>query len=110
MPTYEYRCDQCGDDFEVWQSIKDDPLTECPRCGRPIRKVLSPAGIVLKGSGFYKTDSRKSAEAHVGDAKGDGESKTEKSETKSEGETKSEKSSDAKSAPSDKKAASGAKD
>ena len=47
MPTYDYRCDDCGDEFEVWQSIKDDPLTDCPRCGGPIRKVMSPAGIVL---------------------------------------------------------------
>ena len=58
MPTYEYRCTKCGDHLEVVQSFKDAPLTECPQCGGELRKVYSPVGIVLKGSGFYKTDSR----------------------------------------------------
>jgi putative FmdB family regulatory protein len=78
MPTYDYRCDECGDEFEVWQSITDDPLTECPRCEGPVRKVMSPAGIVLKGSGFYKTDNRRArtgADSKL--AKGDGEKKPE---------------------------------
>lgn len=61
MPTYRYRCDACGDELEVWQSIKDDSLTDHDPCGGRLVKVLSPAGIVLKGSGFYKTDSRKGA-------------------------------------------------
>ena len=58
MPTYEYRCTNCGEHLEVVQSFKDAPLTECPSCGGELRKVYSPVGIVLKGSGFYKTDSR----------------------------------------------------
>jgi putative FmdB family regulatory protein len=58
MPTYEYRCTKCGEHLEVVQSFKDAPLTECPQCGGELRKVYSPVGIVLKGSGFYKTDSR----------------------------------------------------
>ena len=58
MPTYRYRCDRCGDELEVWQSITADPLTEHDECGGELRKVLSAAGIVLKGSGFYKTDNR----------------------------------------------------
>jgi putative FmdB family regulatory protein len=58
MPTYEYRCTKCGDHLEVVQSFKDAPLTECPACAGELRKVYSPVGIVLKGSGFYKTDSR----------------------------------------------------
>jgi putative FmdB family regulatory protein len=58
MPTYEYRCAKCGEHLEVVQSFKDAPLTECPSCGGELRKVYSPVGIVLKGSGFYKTDSR----------------------------------------------------
>src|SRR5918999_4053433 len=58
MPTYEYRCTKCGEHLEVVQSFKDAPLTECPKCGGELRKVYSPVGIVLKGSGFYKTDSR----------------------------------------------------
>ena len=58
MPTYEYRCTKCGEHLEVVQSFKDAPLTECPQCGGELRKVYSAVGIVLKGSGFYKTDSR----------------------------------------------------
>ena len=58
MPTYEYRCTKCGEHLEVVQSFKDAPLTECPKCAGELRKVYSPVGIVLKGSGFYKTDSR----------------------------------------------------
>jgi len=59
MPTYEYRCNDCGEHLEVVQSFTDDPLTECPNCGRKaLRKVFSPVGIVFKGSGFYKTDNR----------------------------------------------------
>jgi len=64
MPTYRYRCGGCGDEFEVWQSIKDDALTtHDDGCGGPVVKVLTPAGIVLKGSGFYKNDSRSSTRA-----------------------------------------------
>jgi putative FmdB family regulatory protein len=58
MPTYEYRCTNCEEHLEVVQSFADDPLTECPNCGGKLRKVFSPVGIVFKGSGFYKTDSR----------------------------------------------------
>jgi putative FmdB family regulatory protein len=59
MPTYRYRCTECGEEFELWQSIKDDAIrTHDAGCGGEVLKVLTPAGIVLKGSGFYKTDSR----------------------------------------------------
>jgi putative FmdB family regulatory protein len=58
VPTYEYRCDNCATNFDVVQSFTDDPLTECPTCGSPVRKVFGSVGIVFKGSGFYKTDSR----------------------------------------------------
>jgi len=58
LPTYEYACTSCGHRLEAVQSFSDDPLTECPACGRELRKVYAPVGIVLKGSGFYKTDSR----------------------------------------------------
>ncbi len=63
MPTYEYLCKTCGHRFETWQKMTDDPLTTCPDCGAPIRRVLFPAGVVFKGSGFYKTDHRDSASA-----------------------------------------------
>ena len=63
MPTYEYRCDTCAKNFDVVQSFTDDPLSECPTCGSPVRKVFGSVGIVFKGSGFYKTDSRSGSSA-----------------------------------------------
>jgi putative FmdB family regulatory protein len=59
MPTYEYACKSCDEHLEVVQSFKDDPLTVCPHCGGPLRKVFGSIGIMFKGSGFYKTDTRK---------------------------------------------------
>ncbi len=61
MPTYEYRCERCGHTTEVVQSFTDAPLTTCESCSGPLRKVYAPVGIVFKGSGFYKTDSRSSS-------------------------------------------------
>jgi putative FmdB family regulatory protein len=58
MPTYEYACTECGNRIEVVQSISEAPLTTCTVCGGALRKVFSPVGIVFKGSGFYRTDSR----------------------------------------------------
>ena len=58
MPTYEYVCKSCGEHLEVVQSFKDDALTECPNCGGGLKKVFGNIGIVFKGSGFYKNDSR----------------------------------------------------
>ena len=60
MPTYEYACRSCGSQLEVVQSFTDDPLTTCGECGGSLRKVFGAVGISFKGSGFYKTDSRKS--------------------------------------------------
>jgi putative FmdB family regulatory protein len=61
MPTYEYACTSCGERLEVVQRFSDDPLTECPACSGALRKVFSAVGVVFKGSGFYKTDSRSPA-------------------------------------------------
>jgi putative FmdB family regulatory protein len=58
MPTYEYSCKSCGEHLEVVQSFKDDALTQCPNCGGALKKVFGNIGIVFKGSGFYKNDSR----------------------------------------------------
>ncbi len=58
MPTYEYACTSCGEHHDVVQSFHDDPLTTCPACGGPLRKVFGSIGVVFKGSGFYKNDSR----------------------------------------------------
>ncbi len=61
MPTYAYACTECGHNFEAVQSFSDDSLTECPQCTGRLRKVFSNVGIVFKGSGFYRTDSRAGA-------------------------------------------------
>lgn len=61
MPTYQYACTACGQPHEQVQSFTDAPLTECPACGGRLRKVFSAVGVVFKGSGFYKTDSRTAA-------------------------------------------------
>jgi putative FmdB family regulatory protein len=58
VPTYQYACTDCGNDLEVVQKFTDEPLTECPVCHGRLRKVFSPVGVVFKGSGFYRTDSR----------------------------------------------------
>jgi putative FmdB family regulatory protein len=58
MPTYQYRCADCAHFFEIVQSFSDDSLTECPECTGSLRKVFNAVGVVFKGSGFYKTDSR----------------------------------------------------
>lgn len=58
MPTYEYACTECGHVFDAVQSFSDAALSECPECGGTLRKVFSAAGVVFKGSGFYRTDSR----------------------------------------------------
>jgi putative FmdB family regulatory protein len=66
MPTYDYRCAKCGEDLEVYQTFAEAPLTKHKGCGGKLSKVLSPAGIVLKGSGFYKTDNRSSSKRSSG--------------------------------------------
>jgi putative FmdB family regulatory protein len=66
MPTYEYACTDCGHRLDAVQKFTDDPLTTCPECGGSLRKVYGAVGIVLKGSGFYKTDSRTSSGAKAG--------------------------------------------
>jgi putative FmdB family regulatory protein len=67
MPTYEYACTECGAHIEVVQSMSDAPLTACAVCGGKLRKVFSPIGIVFKGSGFYRTDSRGKPAKAAGD-------------------------------------------
>ncbi|WP_409484875.1 FmdB family zinc ribbon protein [Arsenicicoccus dermatophilus] len=58
MPTYSYRCSDCDEAFDVVQSFSDDALTECPACQGRLRKLFTGVGVVFKGSGFYRTDSR----------------------------------------------------
>jgi putative FmdB family regulatory protein len=86
MPTYQYACTECGEPLEVVQKFTDDALTECPVCGGHLRKIFSPAAIVFRGSGFYRTDSRS----------GSGGSSTSSKETAKKSETKTETKSEAK--------------
>jgi putative FmdB family regulatory protein len=58
VPTYQYQCADCGEALEIRQSFSDDALTECPTCGGRLRKVFNAVGVVFKGSGFYRNDSR----------------------------------------------------
>ena len=88
MPTYEYACTECGDRLEVVQRFSDDPLTVCAACGGRLRKVFSPVGIVFKGSGFYRNDSRSST-ATAG-ANGNGKAGADSADTKSETSPKTE--------------------
>lgn len=60
MPTYSYACKDCGHDFDIVQSFTDNTLTECPECQGTLRKKFNSVGVVFKGSGFYRTDSRDS--------------------------------------------------
>ncbi len=58
MPTYVYRCDACGHQFELFQRMSDDPVDTCPECQQAVRRVIHPVGVVFKGSGWYINDSR----------------------------------------------------
>ena len=83
MPTYQYLCPHCGHEFEEFQSIVDDPVAECPRCGKkPRRLITGGAGFILKGSGFYSTDYRSDAyrRAAKADSQPGGEAKEKKAE------------------------------
>lgn len=63
MPTYSYRCTECGNAFDTVQSFTDDALTECPSCGGRLRKVFAAVGVTFNGSGFYRTDSKPAPKA-----------------------------------------------
>jgi putative FmdB family regulatory protein len=63
MPTYQYACTECGHAFEQFQSFSEDALTVCPECDGRLRKLFNAVGVVFKGSGFYRTDSRSSTSA-----------------------------------------------
>ena len=84
MPTYQYACTNAEGkhEFEVVQSFTDAPVSECPECGAPVRKVYGSVGVVFKGSGFYRTDSRKSASASES-ASSNGSSSTKESSSSS---------------------------
>ena len=95
MPTYAYACTACDHRFEVVQSFSDDALTSCPQCEGRLRKLFNAVGVVFKGSGFYRTDSRSGSKASVPAGKTDSAATTSssKSESKSESSTSSGTSS-----------------
>ena len=96
MPTYQYACKQpaCGHRFEAVQSFSDDPITACPVCEGEVRKVFSAVGVVFKGSGFYRTDSREGAKASNGSSpNGSGEKKSESAPSSSSRDSSSAGSS-----------------
>jgi putative FmdB family regulatory protein len=83
VPIYEYQCEECGASVEAFQKMSDEPLTECEKCGGPLRKVLHPVAIHFKGSGFYTTDYGK------GSGRRSGGKDTGQGETSSSSETSS---------------------
>jgi putative FmdB family regulatory protein len=101
VPIYEYRCDECGDSFEVLQRMSDDPLVACKKCGGTLRKVLHPVAIHFKGSGFYTTDYGKGSGRRPGgsDASADGgESSAERASSKKDESSGGDKSSESSAA------------
>jgi len=107
VPTYQYSCTECEHFFEAFQSFTEDSLTECPECQGRLRKVFNAVGVVFKGSGFYRTDSRKtpaSSESSSSDSsssiKSEAPSKSETTSTKSESASSSTGGSSGKAAAS----------
>ncbi|MFD8567630.1 FmdB family zinc ribbon protein [Streptomyces sp. NPDC059639] len=98
MPTYQYQCTECGEGLEAVQKFTDDALTECPNCGGRLKKVFSAVGIVFKGSGFYRNDSR-------GSSSSSSPASSSKSESKSDAKSGSSTSSSSSSS-SDSKSSS----
>ena len=98
MPLYAYRCDNCGVEFERTQKFTDKPIKRCPECNKSAaRRVIQPSGIVFKGSGWYKTDSRSASSATVtsdsASKKKDGKEAKETKETKKSAKSESSSSS-----------------
>ena len=95
MPTYQYSCNDCGHFFEIVQSFSDDSLSVCPECEGRLRKVFNAVGVVFKGSGFYRNDSRSQKEGAEAGAKHGAETGTNGSKVSEGGSgTGSEKGSD----------------
>ena len=111
MPTYSYACTECGNRFDVVQAFTDDTLTTCEQCSGRLRKLFNSVGVVFKGSGFYRTDSRESAKSSTnGSAKESSSSGTDTSSSsdKSGSSEKSTTSSDKSDSASSKSATAAA--
>jgi putative FmdB family regulatory protein len=94
VPTYQYTCTECSEPLEAVQKFTDAPLTVCPACGGRLRKVFSAVGIVFKGSGFYRTDSRNGASATAPAAKDKDKSSSESSSSSTSDSSSSNGSAD----------------
>jgi putative FmdB family regulatory protein len=105
VPTYEYACAECGERLEAVQKFSDDPLTECPACKGRLRKVFSPVGIVFKGSGFYRTDSRSTSSVNGSKVNGSASSDASSTSEKSSGADAKPSGSDSGSSGTDSKPA-----
>jgi putative FmdB family regulatory protein len=99
MPTYGYRCGSCGHEFEIQQRITEQPLTTCPKCGGKLSKMLYPAGIIFKGSGYYTTDYKGSGNGSAGSSNGTAPASASEGSSESKPETKSESKSESKAEP-----------
>lgn len=93
MPTYSYACTACDHRFDAVQSFSDDSLTVCPECGGRLRKVFNAVGVVFKGGGFYRTDSRSGSSASVPAKNGDSSGSSSSSSSESGSSTSSSTSS-----------------
>ncbi|MGW6035960.1 FmdB family zinc ribbon protein [Gordonia terrae] len=92
MPTYSYACTECDNKFDIVQSFSDDSLTECPQCAGRLRKLFNSVGIVFKGSGFYRTDSRPGSSSDTSTSSSSSESSSSSSSTSSDSSSSSSKS------------------
>jgi putative FmdB family regulatory protein len=109
VPTYSYACTECDNKFDVVQAFTDDSLTECPQCHGRLRKVFGKVGVVFKGSGFYRTDSREAGKSSGSSSKSSESSSSEKSGSSSASEKSgSEKSSSTKDSSSSSSSGSSA--
>jgi putative FmdB family regulatory protein len=106
VPTYQYQCTECGNSLEVRQSFTDDALTVCPECEGTLRKVFNAVGVVFKGSGFYRNDSRSSGTSTL-PAKSESSSSSSSSESSSNGSKSSDSSKGSSSSSSSSSSGSG---
>jgi putative FmdB family regulatory protein len=108
VPTYQYACTnpEGKHEFEVVQSFSDAPVSECPECGVPVRKVYGSVGVVFKGSGFYRTDSRKAAASAESSSSSNGSSSTSTSKESSSSSSSTSKAAATSSSGGSKAAAS----
>ncbi len=105
MPTYQYSCTDCGHFFEAVQSFSDDSLTVCPECEGRLRKVFNAVGVVFKGSGFYRTDSRSQSNGTSGSSSKESTTSESSSSSSDSGSSSASSSSSSSSTPTSTPAA-----